>query len=122
LTYNGIAERTSLNSTTRTNLHIIFYNHDTNLRYLVMHALMAGIAESILADCRISIYNHTIAYPATIVNDHIGIDYAVIADLRAFAYMYTGINYTAVSDPRLIGYGYKIMNMTVGANLRTVRN
>jgi hypothetical protein len=120
LTYDSITERASFNATTGADFHIVLYNHDTNLRYLVMYALMAGVAKPILADCRIRIYNHSIAYSAAIVNDCIRIDYAVITNLHTSPNGHTGINYAAVTNSCFIGYSHEIMNMAVPTNFRTI--
>ncbi len=88
----------------------------------MVHTLMARIAEPIFADCRIRIYNHTITYSATIVNNCIRIDYAVVSNLHTSTNGNTGINYTAVPNLRIIGYGHEIMNMAVCTNFRTIGN
>ena len=122
MAYDSIAECASFDSAAGANLHVVLYNHCANLRHLVMHTLMGGITEPVITNYRVGIYNHTIAYFASIVNGHIRIYYAVIAELYTLSNAHAWINYAAIPNFCIIGHSNEIMNVAVCTDFCAVRN
>jgi len=98
-----IVERASLDAATASDLDVVLDHKASDLRYLVMHSLVRGVAESIDADRRVRIDDDALADAAAFVNRGVRIDNAVVADFDPFPDIDAGVYDAPVAYSRVVG-------------------
>ena len=100
--YPRCAESGAIDSDIRSQLDIVFNHHRTDLRNLVMSALMLEKAEAVTADDRAGMNDDAVANRDAFSDRHIRIDQAISADRCPASDEHTRINLCAAPDANVV--------------------
>ena len=113
-----VAECRTVDGHIGANLHIIFYDYPSDLRYLVMLTLFEGVSVSVGAYYSSGMNNDPVSDCDTFADNYIGMDDAVFPDFGFFPYKNSRQDDCAVPYGNVVRQVCKGVNRDVFAKLR----